>query len=206
MRVPWPRITAGLVWWSWFYYAFRRVFARLFDTWDRQKQTHLVNAAAIGGVRDEKRRDPIVVTIWWRCRRASACTNRSTFRRKQVGQDDKDKCFSRYISGHLQPKPGLHGALKSKDWKYYHVSMCIQVDCRGLWLVWNGIRRAVNINHQPWATLAVASPSQLLWSIPEDFGNANTTYDWGVLLPFDEECCRVMKFGVFTAQTSIWGL
>ena len=176
MRVSWPRITAGLVWWSWFYYAFRRVFARLFDTWDRQKQTHLVNAAAIGGVRDEKRRDPIVVTIWWRCRRASACTNRSTFRRKQVGQDDKDKCFSRYISGHLQPKPGLHGALKSKDWKYYHVSMYIQVDCRGLWLVWNGIRRAVNINHQPWATLAVASPSQLLWSIPEDFENTNTSY------------------------------
>lgn len=45
------------------YYAFQRVFARLFDTWDRREQTHLVNAAAIGGVRDEKRRKPIVVII-----------------------------------------------------------------------------------------------------------------------------------------------
>lgn len=45
------------------YYAFQRAFARSFGTWDRKEQTHLVNAAAIGGVRDEKRRDPIVVTI-----------------------------------------------------------------------------------------------------------------------------------------------
>lgn len=45
------------------YYAFQRAYARLFGTWDRQAQTRLVNAATIGGIRDEKRRDPIVVTL-----------------------------------------------------------------------------------------------------------------------------------------------
>lgn len=45
------------------YCAFWRVLARLFNTWDCQKQTHLVNTAAIGGVQDEKRCDPIFVTI-----------------------------------------------------------------------------------------------------------------------------------------------
>lgn len=44
-------------------YAFQRARARLFGTCDRQEHTHLVNAAVIGGVRDEKRRDPIIVTI-----------------------------------------------------------------------------------------------------------------------------------------------
>lgn len=42
------------------------------------------------------------------------------------------KCLSRYISGHLQPKPGLHGTLWPKDRKYYDISMSIQADCRGL--------------------------------------------------------------------------
>lgn len=44
-------------------YAFRRICTSLFGVWDGQGYTHLINAAAIGGVRDEKRRDPIVVTL-----------------------------------------------------------------------------------------------------------------------------------------------
>lgn len=35
---------------------------------------------------------------------------------------------------------------------------------------------------------------------PEYFGNKNTAYNRECLTPFDEECCRIVQFVVFTGR------